>query len=291
MLQKSTSPVNKKHRFWLELLKVLAIFLIVVAVIAVVGYFAIKNFLNFDFFAFKSVLEKMQNEPTQEQMVSDPFTDEFTSSSFAKLLNSSSVYAQNTDGEYEFSKQNFSSSELNTTNVILTGKELASMLSVFFQADKNDWIFGSSETQLLSANFSNLDDDVAQIEIIFSLSLSDLKSSLEGDALSQIIADMLPDKIYFTSTFSIQLSNGVATITGDETVIVNKLSTSDSNAFLNVLNLIFKENENLTFADTINNNFVNYVWGENGFLNSFSTRTTSSFLKQNGEVCLSVVQA
>jgi hypothetical protein len=173
----------------------------------------------------------------------------------------------------------------------LTGKELASMLSVFFQADKNDWIFGSSETQLLSANFSNLDDDVAQIEIIFSLSLSDLKSSLEGDALSQIIADMLPDKIYFTSTFSIQLSNGVATITGDETVIVNKLSTSDSNAFLNVLNLIFKENENLTFADTINNNFVNYVWGENGFLNSFSTRTTSSFLKQNGEVCLSVVQA
>jgi uncharacterized protein (UPF0333 family) len=50
MLQKSTSPVNKKHRFWLELLKVLAIFLVVVAVIAVVGYFAIKNFLNFDFF-------------------------------------------------------------------------------------------------------------------------------------------------------------------------------------------------------------------------------------------------
>ncbi|MBQ3047424.1 MAG: hypothetical protein IJD48_00210 [Clostridia bacterium] len=264
----------KKKGVLSTILKIVFGILGVIVLIVVGGYCYFKYVLGFDIIDVTNKLKLVSQSPVESEIVTNPYQNKDVEDILNTMFGTNDFVLKEGD-DYKFDLEVFAQQSLQT-DIELTDKHLASLFSAFLNSadpakigiDKAvlDNIF------LSQIKFSNFEQDStytsADINFIFGLSLDQIKDEYTKDnALLSFVANaFLPDKVYVSSTFNVQIPKDdfrSYTITR-KSFAINNLNQEDTNRVLEILTLVLGEENTNNFVDSINTTFCDALFGGNG---------------------------
>ncbi len=268
-------------------LKILIVIISIIGVIALLlfgTYAYIKYSLKIDIFDIKNKLELLSQDYQVSAFITNPYNEENTANAFQKLFDKNNVY-YNDGSHYIFNKAEFDESSL-TGIKNLSDKETAGLFQTLISklessrfSQENDLTKSFDLKQIKFSNFStstsgcNLDITYT-LEIGFPKTLSDV-----GGIVNSLFGNLIPDKFYVTSNFSLQVENNTYSIT-KKAFCINALNSEQSNGILQTLGTMLGEplQENLELD--LNESFCQLLLGDettNGVVDNINGCTGYEF--------------
>ena len=228
----------------------IAVFFVTILVIGLGGYFAYNNYIspylnNADLQELYTIYRELSNEVNESTLVTNaPTTNDYETAK--QNLTSSGITIFDENGNIDpnlLEETNFTP----TSNIVLTDKELASLINEFIDNPQNleklgitEAQLGGLETQVLEVIIHEIDTSTVNLSFIVKLDMTQIKTHLG------FFGFFIPDLLYVSSENTLQkIGNDYSLINGS--LNINNLSEEMNTRMLEILVDALKETqENLT---------------------------------------------
>ncbi len=274
----------KKSGGLIGFIKGIVIFAVVILGLAVAIYVGVKATTGVDIIKAMSQIKALQNTPSEEEIVSDKYTDEDIVTTLNSMFgegSGNSIYKENEDGSREFSHDAYQKAELQAT-VSLSGKQIAGLANSLLQSlDQNAFILKNSDVEILSMEFSNLQDDgTFDCKVIAKVNFKTTKEDISknGNILTKIIRNFLPDTLYVTTNFTAKCTaDNTFEFVESKEMTLNNMKTEDTSEINKIINKFLGDQD---IVGTINKNITTILFGgteenEKGLLTCFVNADTT----------------
>ncbi len=280
----------KKSGGLIGFIKGLVIFAVVVFGLAVAVYVGVKATTGIDILKVGSQVKALQNTPSEEEVVPNKYTDNDIVTTLDSMFGDGSgntIYKTNEDGNREFSHEEYQTAALNAS-VTLSGKQIAGLAnSLLHSLDQNAFVLKNSDVEILSMEFSNLQSDgTFDCKVIAKVDFKATKDDISknGNFLTKIIKNYLPDTLYVTTNFTAKYTaNNKFEYVESKEVTLNNMKAEDTSEINKIITKFLGEQD---LVGTINKNITTILFGgteenEKGLLTCFANADTSISLVEN----------
>ena len=249
------------------LVKGLVIFAVVVFGLAVAIFVGVKATTGIDLLKAINQVKAVQNTPKEEEIVSDKYTDSDILSTLDTLFGTGSgdrIYADNGEGGYTFSTEEYGKSSLtSTTN--LNGKQIAGLVNAMLHSlDQNAFGLNNSDVEILAMELSNFQtngefDIKVSIKLNFQATKDDIKEN--GNLITKIVRNFIPDTVYLVSDFTVKCkSSSEFVFVKNNSVEVNGMNEEEASEIHKIIKKFLSGDQNL--VEMINKNITILLFGD-----------------------------
>ena len=270
---------KKKKTVLGTILKILAIVLAVIVFIVGSIYCYLRFALGIDIFDIKNKLDLLNKDVNESTLIKNSYLEEDISNGLNLLFGENTIYSKEENGEVVFNIEEFAT--LNLADAAkLTDKQFCAIADLFVEhalsgTEQEEYAENIQIKQILFSNFSATENiNSVNVNVIVKFSLMDIKNNLKknDNALTDFILNYIPDALYFTDDFIVQVNNTNNTYTTQSNYfIINQLSKQQSKEIINLFDKFFANDNGI--VEDIHKTIIGCLFGtsENiGLINSIN---------------------
>lgn len=197
------------------------------------------------------------------------------------------------DSDTETYSINTSISSTMSSDIKLSGKQVCVLLNLMLNSNE-DGIkanIGGSDVDLkdydfkvVQVDFSELDENFVNFNVVMSVSLEKLKAKMNGFPLN-IFKSKVPNTLYISSTLKIEKKTGEFNYeTTHVSLALNNMTGKEVENLFKLINIVVKIGEISDFNQTLGSSFVNALIGnseQSGFAYSLTSAGATDFAFEN----------
>ena len=264
----------KKKGILSAILKLILGLLGVVVLVVVGGYCYLKFALGIDVIDITKKLNLISSPVSESQIVSNSFEKEDGVDVLSNMFGSNDIVTKDGD-KYTFNIEAYAQADLQI-DPMLSDSDVASLFALFVEGVDANTIGLDKDLvkyiTLKQIKFSNLvvSSDATSVDVnyIFAADLASVKKDAaeQNAIISFLVNKFVPDKLYLSSTFNIQLpkDNYQEYTTTNSSFVLNNLNQEQTNGVLDVLSIFSSEDLKVTLPDKLNTMFCDALFGGNG---------------------------
>ena len=264
----------KKKGIFSAILKLILGLLGVIVLVVVGGYCYLKFALGIDVIDITKKLNLISSPVSESQIVSNSFEKEDGVDILSNMFGSNDIVTKDGD-KYTFNIEAYAQADLQI-DPMLSDSDVASLFALFVEGVDANTIGIDKELvkyiTLKQIKFSNLvvSSDATSVDVnyIFAADLVSVKKDAaeQNAIISFLVNKFVPDKLYLSSTFNIQLpkDNYQEYTTTTNSFVLNNLNQEQTNGVLDVLSIFSSEDLKVTLSDKLNTMFCDALFGGNG---------------------------
>lgn len=270
---------KKKKTVLGTILKILAIVLAVIVFIVGSIYCYLRFALGIDIFDIKNKLDLLNKDVNESTLIKNSYLEEDISNGLNSVFGENTIYSKEENGEVVFNIEEFATLNL-AEDAKLTDKQFCAIADLFVEhalsgTEQEEYAENIQIKQILFSNFSATENiNSVNVNVIVKFSLMDIKNNLKknDNALTDFILNYIPDALYFTDDFIVQVNNTNNTYTTESNYfIINQLSEQQSKEIINLFDKFFANDNGI--VEDIHQTIIGCLFGtsENiGLINSIN---------------------
>ena len=291
---------NKKRSLLGTIFKILAIILAVIVFIVGSIYCYLRFALGIDIIDIKNKIDLINKDVSETSLVKNPYLEEDIPNGLNSIFGENSVYSKDENGEAVFNVEEFVTLNL-LENAKLTDKQFCALADMFVkQALKGTEQENIADNiQIKQIIFSNLSDaeniTSVNMNVIVKFSLSEVKNDLKknDNVLVDFILNYIPDAIYFTDDFSVNVNTlNNSYTTSSNYFVINQLSKQQSKEIVNLVDKFFAKEKSM--IDEIHETIIGYLFGsedKSGLINTINNVSGFNFEQVESTIYLMLKKA
>ena len=291
---------KKKRSLLGTIFKILAIILAVIVFIVGSIYCYLRFALGIDIIDIKNKIDLINKDVSETTLVKNPYLEEDIPNGLNSIFGENSVYSKDENGEAVFNVEEFVTLNL-LENAKLTDKQFCALADMFVKQ-----VLKGTEQENIADNiqikqiiFSNLSvaENITSVNmnVIVKFSLSEVKNDLKknDNVLVDFILNYIPDAIYFTDDFSVNVNTlNNSYTTSSNYFVINQLSKQQSKEIVNLVDKFFAKEKSM--IDEIHETIIGYLFGsedKSGLINTINNVSGFNFEQVESTIYLMLKKA
>lgn len=293
--------MSKKKRSLLgTIFKILAIILAVIVFIVGSIYCYLRFALGIDIIDIKNKIDLINKDVSETTLVKNPYLEEEIPNGLNSIFGENSVYSKDENGEAVFNVEEFVTLNL-LENAKLTDKQFCALADMFVKqalkgTEQENIADNIQIKQIIFSNLSVAENiTTVNMNVIVKFSLSEVKNDLKknDNVLVDFILNYIPDAIYFTDDFSVNVNTlNNSYTTSSNYFVINQLSKQQSKEIVNLVDKFFAKEKSM--IDEIHEIIIGYLFGsedKSGLINTINNVSGFNFEQVESTIYLMLKKA